>query len=135
MQVNKKASTQNRPPKVNGKNSKNNSTVVLSEDKAKLANKRGSIKLKENLDSSNKLTQKEKHRQDSDRRSTKNMTEKSNSNSMCSSTKNVPKKASLNRSFTKMSEQKQRNRPLGLVLREENHSEIKQYKSEVHPEA
>jgi len=87
VQVSKKA-TQNRPPKINGRPGKNTSTVVLNEEKNKATNKRGSLKLKENLDTSNKMKNKG---QDSDRRSTKNMTEKSNSNSICSSTKNQPK--------------------------------------------
>ena len=47
-----KKAIQNRPPKVNGKTVKQASTVVLNEEK--FGNKRGSLKLKENLDTSNK---------------------------------------------------------------------------------
>ena len=124
-----------RPPKTTGKHGKVSSTVVLCEDKTK---KRGSLKLKENLDNSNKQKPKNATHLDSDRRSTKNMTDKSNTNSICSSTKNHQQR--LNRSFTKgVSDQKNRNRPkIGLVLREENQSEGKkqqQYSSERRAEA
>ena len=61
------------------------------------------------------------------------MTEKSIGNSLCSSTKHqTGKQQKMNRSFTKMSEQKQRNLP---ALREESLSDLKKFSSERRPQA
>ncbi len=45
-----KKNTLDRPPKINGRAAKTSSTVVLSDDKTKVKNTKGQLKLKENLE-------------------------------------------------------------------------------------